>query len=108
MTTEIMDRKRLLSVMKDGKVCSLTFTKRDGTRRLMPARLGVTAHLHGGEKNYKDEDYNIVTVFDMNGRGYRAVRCDSLIEVKKNGRVIWSSREADPKEPSSVARRSED
>jgi hypothetical protein len=62
-----------------------TFIKKDGTLRDMIARLGVKKHLKGGEKSYNSEDFNYLTVFDMQKRQYRTINLNTLVKIKING-----------------------
>ena len=85
----MLTRDRLLDIMGDGRITALTFTKRDGSIRHMSARLGVTKHLKGGTKPYDDAERNILTVFDMGAKGYRAVRLDSITSVAAGGQTVF-------------------
>lgn len=76
---------------RDG-IFGITFIKKDGTTRHMSARLGVKSHLRGGDKSYSDEEKNIITVFDMNKKSYRGVRLDSVVEIAKGGKVLYSKK----------------
>lgn len=84
-----MTRNELMEIMKDGRIVGVTFRKKDNSERKMACRLGVTSHLKGGTKGYNDEDYNLLTVFDMASNGYRSIPVDGLIEVRKNGAVVY-------------------
>ena len=63
-----------------GKIFTVTFTKKDGTTRVMNCRLGVTKHLKGGESTLNPNEY--ITVYDMQNRGYRAINRQTIIDVK--------------------------
>ena len=63
-----------------GKIFSVTFRKKDGSTRVMNARLGVTKHLKGGESNLNPNQY--ITVYDMQNKGYRAINRATIIDVK--------------------------
>lgn len=51
-----------------------------GELRKMTCRKGVKKHLKGGQKAYSDKEYDLMTVFDMDKVGYRAI---NLREVTK-------------------------
>lgn len=51
-----------------------------GELRKMTCRKGVKKYLKGGEKAYNDKEYDLMTVFDMDKVGYRAI---NLREVKR-------------------------
>jgi hypothetical protein len=63
-----------------GKIFTVTFTKKDGTTRVMNCRLGVTKHLKGGESTLNANEY--ITVYDMQNKGYRAINRSTIIDVK--------------------------
>lgn len=64
----------------NGKIFSVTFTKKDGTTRVMNARLGVKKYLKGGASTLNEDEY--ITVFDMQKLGYRAINRKTIIDVK--------------------------
>ena len=63
-----------------GKIFTVTFTKKDGSTRVMNCRLGVTKHLKGGESTLNPNEY--ITVYDMQNKGYRAINRQTIIDVK--------------------------
>jgi hypothetical protein len=63
-----------------GKIFTVTFTKKDGSTRVMNARLGVTKHLRGGESTLNPNEY--ITVYDMQNKGYRAINRQTITDVK--------------------------
>jgi len=69
---------RILS--SNGKIFSVEFIKKDGTKRLMNCRLGVTKHLKGGSSTLDPDKF--ITVYDLQSEGYRAINKDSIINVK--------------------------
>lgn len=87
-----MDHQTLVDGLGDGLIFSVKFIKRDGSVREMQARLGVTSRLKGGQKAYDDSEKNILTVFDMNKEGYRAIKIETIIEIKAHGQVIYSRK----------------
>lgn len=70
------------------KIFTAIFRKKDGSLRKMNCRLNVKKHLKGGEKSYKDEDFNYLTVFDLNKNGYRTINLNTIEQIKANGKVI--------------------
>lgn len=86
----MLTRDELISIMKDGKLVSVKFIKKNGEERNMTARLGVTSHLHGGTKPYDDKEKNLLSVFDMNISQYRSIPLDRVLEVKKSGEILYS------------------
>lgn len=67
------------------KFFTAKFKKKDGTIRVMNARLGVTKHLKGGKLGYNASQLGYVTVFDMTKKAYRTLNLNTLTEVKTNG-----------------------
>lgn len=60
------------------KIFTIEFIKKDGSLRVMNARLGVTKHLQGGEQKYNPEELNYLTVFDMQTGAYRTINCNTI------------------------------
>ena len=73
------------SVLKatHGKFFTVVFVKKDGTTRIMNARLGVSKHLKGGQSTLDPAQY--LTVYDMQSEGYRAVNLATIISVTCGG-----------------------
>lgn len=69
----------------NGKFVTVTFTKKDGTERVLTGRMGVTKHLKGGVSTLDAEQY--ITIFDVQSQGYRAVNRDTIKSVKCNGEL---------------------
>lgn len=83
-----MDSRDLATIIAEsnGKIVTVTFTKKDGTLRVMTCRLGVTKHLKGGESTLDADQY--ITAFDMASQGYRAINKDTIVSVKASGEVF--------------------
>lgn len=64
----------------NGKIVTVTFTKKDGTIRVMNCRLGVTKHLQGGVSTLNPDKY--ITVYDLKNEGYRAIAKDQILSIK--------------------------
>jgi len=74
------EAKHLLTKMqKDNRMFSLEFLKKDGTKRVMLARFNVTKGLTGKGAKYNGEDYNLMSVYDMNKSAYRSVQLERLL-----------------------------
>ena len=65
-----------------GKFFTVTFTKKDGTTRVMNARLGVRAYLKGGELPYDPESKGLIPVFDIPKKEYRMVNINTITKLK--------------------------
>ena len=68
-----------------GHFFGVTFTKKDGSKRVMNARLGVKRYLKGGRNNVVRDDNNYITVWDTHAKGYRTVNLATVKEVSLNG-----------------------
>lgn len=71
--------------LKNGRIFSVKFVKKDGSIRSMIARTGVKKHLKGGELKYSPEANNKLIVWSFDSKGYRTINTDSLVYVKHNG-----------------------
>ena len=74
------DKAKELINNSNGRIFSSLFIKKDGTHRLMNARLKVTKHLKKDAKKrpYDPSKYNLLTVFDMTNKGYRMINIETL------------------------------
>lgn len=75
------EAKQLIKDTK-GKFFTVTFIKKDGTTRVMNARLGVKAYLKGGELPYDPEAKGLIPVFDIPKREYRMVNVNTITKLK--------------------------
>ena len=78
-----------LDSLKSGRIFSITFEKADGTVKTINARLGVHKHLNGKGMRYVPENYNLMVLWSMTDKGYRAVKRDKIKSIKSNG-VLYS------------------
>jgi alkyl hydroperoxide reductase subunit AhpF len=68
-----------------GKVFGVKFVKRTtGETRNMSARLGVQKYVTGEGLKFSPSRKNLVTVFDMNKKGYRMVNLEGLTNLNIN------------------------
>lgn len=82
-----ISRPEAKQMIKDtkGKFFTVTFTKKDGTTRVMNARLGVKAYLKGGELPYDPASkgtYGLIPVFDIPKKEYRMINVDTITKIK--------------------------
>ncbi len=82
MTTKLLQQ---LIENSNGQFVTVTFTKKDGSTRVLNGRMGVTSALKGG-KSTNDPQKNI-TIFDVKNNGYRSIPRDTIREVKVGGIV---------------------
>ncbi len=74
-----LNRNQLVDFINNtsGKFFTVAFTKKDGSTRVMNARIGVTKHLKGGTATYSANPNNI-GVFDTVKGGYRCFDKNSV------------------------------
>jgi hypothetical protein len=75
------EAKQLIKATK-GKFFTVTFTKKDGTTRVMNARLGVKAYLKGGDLPYDPDTKGLIPVYDMKNNGYRMINVNTISNLK--------------------------
>ena len=75
------DAEKMIRATK-GKFFTVTFIKKDGTTRVMNARLGVKSYLKGGELPYNPSDYGLIILFDVQKKKYRAVNLNTISKLK--------------------------
>jgi hypothetical protein len=70
-----------------GRIFKVRFQKRTGDKgiREMVCRIGVKKHLAGGEKSFDDDEYKLLTVWDMQRNGYRSIPTDGIISARLDG-----------------------
>jgi hypothetical protein len=80
----VIDKATAKQLIKDtkGKFFTVTFIKKDGTTRLMNARLGVKAYLRGGELPYNPEDKGLIPVYDVKTKDYRMINVNTITNLK--------------------------
>lgn len=73
----------LYKLAADGKIFQVEFIKRTtGELRKIRCRLGVKKHLKGGKKTYSPKDKHLLTVFDMEAKGYRSIPVEGIRLLK--------------------------
>jgi hypothetical protein len=79
-----INKEQAVQLIKDtkGKFFTVTFTKKDGTERVMNARLGVKAYLKGGTLPYNPNDKGLIPVFDMKKGEYRMINANTISKLK--------------------------
>ena len=66
-----------------GRFFSCTFIKKDGSKRVMNARIGCHKGVKGIGRKFQKE--NLVTVFDAQAKEYRMVNVDTMQNFKCGG-----------------------
>lgn len=86
----MLSLEKFQNKLKDGKIFSVVFIKKDGTLREMTARLGVKKHLKGGTLTYNPKEHNNMIVFDMGKKQYRTIPFDRVVKIKANNEVYFN------------------
>ena len=79
-------REKIIRAMGN-KIFTVTFTKKDGTTRVMNARRGVTKGVTGVGLPYNAEEKGLITVYDMKIRQFRTVNVETVQTVKSVGTI---------------------
>ena len=87
-----INRTRAKELIKESKglIFAATFTKKDGTSRLMNARLKKYISKTGRKAPYKAEDFNLIPIYDMKSKGWRSLNLNTLLNlsINKNKYII--------------------
>ena len=79
-------RKTLLSA--ENTMFSVVFIKRTtGEVRRMLCRIGVRKYLSGGELKFIPIRRGLLSVYDMQSKGYRFINLETLISFKLGGKT---------------------
>ena len=86
MKTINKDKAKELINKNKNKIFSAVFIKKDNTKRLINARLGVSKHLkeNARAKPYEPSKYELLTVFDMHIKKYRMINLKTLTKLNIN------------------------
>jgi hypothetical protein len=68
-----------------GEIFTVTFVKKDGTTRVMNARLGVKRYLRGGSLPYDPISKGLLPVYDLQKNDYRIINLNTIISAKVGG-----------------------
>lgn len=83
---EVSDLRKLVG---DGRFFGVSFVKRgDGTLRHMNCRVGVKAGTTGAGAAYDAESKGLLTVFDVQKKGYRMIPVENIREIRTKGRRL--------------------
>lgn len=78
--------RNLVNLVSDGSIFYVEFIKRTtGELRKMKCRAGVKKYLRGGAKGYSAKAKNLLTVFDMENKGYRSIPVEAIKALSING-----------------------
>lgn len=82
----------MIKSLEDGTIYSVTFTKKDGSTRMINSIMGTSKGVNGNGKRYNDEEKGLISVLDLQLRVqgiapekcWRTVRQDTIQEIKVN------------------------
>ena len=69
----------------NGKIFSAVFTKKDGEKRKMICRQGVSKYVKGVGLKFNPNDRGLIGVFDMHKKAYRFINVETLESLKVKG-----------------------
>lgn len=75
----------------EGKIFTATFLKKDGSERKMNCRLEVTKGVKGVGLKYNPAKKELISVYDVQSRGFRTINLRTLISLKISGRTYTLS-----------------
>lgn len=78
----------LLLSQSEGKILSIQFTKKDGSKRLLNGRLGVTKYLKKTGNSTSTKQLGYTTVYDFKAKGYRTVDLRTIKTIKAFGETF--------------------
>lgn len=88
-TITTSDVNTVLGMLPKGSFFTVEFKKKDGSLRTMNCRKGVTCHLTPNPKRDKPEmPSNLVTVYDVQAKGYRHFNIDTTRSIKACGQTF--------------------
>lgn len=84
MNTITTDQAKKIIYDNNCKIFSVEFIKKDGTHRLMNARLQVQKGVKGVGLNFDPSQHNLITAYDMRKQAHRMINCNNLISLSAN------------------------
>ena len=83
---QTINRNKAKELIKGSKglIFAATFTKKDGTHRLMNARLKKYISKTGRKAPYKAEEFNMMPLYDMKKKDFRMLNLNTLITLSIN------------------------
>ncbi len=70
----------------NGKIFSAVFTKKDGEKRKIVCRRGVSKYITGKGLGFNPASRNLVGVFDMQKKAYRFINLETLETIRVSGK----------------------
>ena len=87
--------KQTLNELKGGTIYSVTFTKKDGTQRLMNSIKGTRKGITGEGLKYDAEDRGLVPVYDLQlaKKGEAENKCWRMVNINTVQKIVVNHEE---------------
>lgn len=88
-TTPVFNYRNFSKLVADGHIFTVEFIKRTtGELRKMKCRTGVKKHLKGGTLAYSPKDNGLLTVYDLEAKGYRSIPVQNVQRLSVGGQTF--------------------
>ena len=84
MNTITTDQAKKIIYDNNCKIFNVEFIKKDGTHRLMTARLQVQKGVKGVGLNFDPAQHKLITAYDMRKGAFRMINCNNLVSLSSN------------------------
>ena len=92
LNKELSSSLKQMIKSSNAKIMTVTFIKSDGTLRKMYAKVGVKRFLDKKPNKRKVvRNDNLIAVYDMQAKGYRSFKLDSVVSFQC-GNKVWSAK----------------
>lgn len=87
---DTISREKALEILNEtqGKIFTAVFTKKNGEKRRMNARINVKKGVKGVGMSYNPVERKLLPVYDMQKEGFRMIDLSTLEEVIFRGKHI--------------------
>ena len=88
----------ILDKIRNGRIFSVVFNKKDGTERKMNCRRAVKKGQVGGELKYDPAKFGYILAYDMQeknpdpAKNYRTINPNTTTEIKTGGKIFMVSK----------------
>ena len=79
---------KFVEATNNGKIFSATFEKKDGTIRTINCRRNVSKGVKGVGYSFNPMSKGLLSVYDMQSKGFRFIYLETLVEAKVNGEIF--------------------
>ena len=89
--SDLETAKEILKEMQSGKFFTCEFIKKDGSNRVINCRTGVQKYTKGKGMSFDPMAKSLLSVYDIQKKGYRFINLSTLIWVQISGVKYWVS-----------------